>query len=134
MEDAFSLFNDLNLKIDEMSGFFYTSPYPADSLANLISYLNTKPYIKARGFSAAGYTHYETGKINITPTFFDMTINNQEDWISTKKSLNLSDGDAEKYILIKVPSGTEHSWLKTLKKHDIVTWAELNCIGEFQPL
>jgi hypothetical protein len=27
MEDAFSLFNGLDLKIDEMSGFFYTSPY-----------------------------------------------------------------------------------------------------------
>jgi len=135
MEDAFSLFNGLDLKIDEMSGFFYTSPYPADSLPNLIAYLNTKPYINARGFSANGsYIHYQTGEINIAPLFFDMTINNQKDWISIKKSLKLSAGDAEKNVLIKVTPGTEQSWLKKPKNYNIITWTELNCFAEIIPL
>jgi hypothetical protein len=63
-----------------------------------------------------------------------MTINNQKDWISTKKSLKLSAGDAEKNVLIKVTPGTEQSWLKKLKNYNIVTWTELNCFAEIIPL
>ncbi|MBS0425617.1 MAG: hypothetical protein JSR71_14710 [Proteobacteria bacterium] len=134
IEDVFSLFNKLDLKIDEMSGFFYASPYPHDSLTSLINYLNTKPYINTRNFSASAYVHYQTGIINVTALFFDMTIENQQDWISSKKSFNLVDtkGDT-KNILIKVASGQENYWLKALKNYNIVTWTELNCIGQFQP-
>lgn len=134
IEDVFSLFNKLDLKIDEMSGFFYASPYPQDSLTSLLNYLNTKPYINTRDFSASAYVHYQTGIINVTTFFFDMTLENQQDWISSKQSLNLTDtkGDT-KNILIKVASGQENYWLKTLKQYNIVTWTELNCIGQFQP-
>ena len=74
IEEVFSLFNTLNLKIDQMSGFYYTSPYSPDSLASIINYLNTRPYIITRNFSANAYIHFQTKEINVTTTFFDMII------------------------------------------------------------
>ena len=38
IEEAFSLFNTLNLQVDELDGFFYTSPDPQDSLTSLLTY------------------------------------------------------------------------------------------------
>jgi hypothetical protein len=133
IEDAFSLFNSLDLPIDEMNGFFYTSPYSKDSLANLISYLNTKSYINARGFTASGFIHYQTGIINLTNIFFDMNAVNQQDWINTEKTLNLVDTKGgTKNIVLKVPVGQEKYWLGRLKESHMITWTELNCIEQIQ--
>ncbi|MBS1759372.1 MAG: hypothetical protein JST23_04535 [Bacteroidetes bacterium] len=133
IEEVFSLFNQLNLEIDEMTGFYYTSPYPQDSLTVLINYLNTKPYINTRNFSASAFVHYQTGIINVTTLFFDMTLPNQQDWINNEKSLQLTDTKNDtKNIFIKVAPGQENYWLKKLKNYNIVSWAELNCIGQIQ--
>ena len=117
-----------------MSGFFYTSPYPKDSLSILISYLNTKSYINTRDFSASAYVHFQTGIINVTTFFFDMNSTNQQDWINTKNLLKLfnTQGDT-KDIVLKVPVGQEKYWLNALKQNNIVKWTELNCIGQIQP-
>lgn len=134
IEQVFSLFNQLNLQIDQMNGFFYTSPFPQDSLLNLITFLNTKSYINTRNFSASAFVDYQTGIINVTTFFFNMNSSNQQDWIKTKKSLNLVDTKGEtKDIVLKIPVGQEKYWLKKLKTNSIVTWTELNCIGQFQP-
>lgn len=133
IEDVFSLFNTLNLKIDQMSGFYYTSPYSQDSLTSIISYLNTRPYINARNFSATAYIHYQTKEINVTSIFFDMNISNQRDWIRSRNYLNLVETkDVSKNILVKFAPGQEHNWLKRLEGYNIVEWVELNCIGQFQ--
>ena len=135
IENVFSLFDQLNLQIDEMNGFFYTSPYPQDSLTNLISFLNTKSYINTRDFSASAFVHYQTGIININTIFFDMDPDNQQDWVKTEKSLGLTDtkGDT-KNIVLKVPAGQEKYWLDNLKTNSIVTWTELDCIEQLHPL
>jgi len=135
IENVFSKFNQLNLQIDEMNGFFYTSPYPQDSLTSLITFLNTKSYTNTRDFSASAFIHYQTGIINITTIFFDMDVNNQQDWISTEKSLDLIDTKSDtKNIVLKVPVGQEEYWLNNLKTNSMVTWTELNCIGQYQLL
>jgi hypothetical protein len=132
IEEAFSLFNKLNLQVDQVSGFYYTSPYPKDSLANLIAYLNTKPYINTRNFSAtvsSVYSDYQTGVVTITNSLFGMTVTNQKDWINSKKLLMLVDKKtASKDISLKVPIGMEKYWLVKLKEYSIVTWTEFNCM------
>lgn len=106
IEEVFTIFNHLGLRIDEMSGFFYTSSYPQGSLAAIIDSLNTKSYIQTRGFSASAYVHYQTGIIYVTSLFFDMTLNNQKDWLFSKKYLKLTDTKGNtKNILVKVIPG-----------------------------
>jgi len=134
IQETFMFFNKLNLQIDEMNGFFYTSPYPKDSLISLLTYLNTKPYINTRGFSANAYVHYQTGIINVATVFFNMNSANQQDLIKTIQALKLVDtkGDT-KNVFLKVPVGQETYWIKKLKENGIVTWAELNCIEQILP-
>jgi hypothetical protein len=135
IQDVFRLFNKLNLPIDQMDGFFFSSPYPKDSLASLITYLNTKLYINTRGFSANAYVHYQTGTINVVTFFFNMNPVNQQDLIKTVQAFKLVDtkGDT-KNIVLKVPVGQEIYWLKKLKENSMVTWTELNCIEQILPL
>ena len=133
VEDVFSLCNRYGLQIDEMAGFFYTSPYPKDSLPGLVSYLDTKSYIDTRGFSGSAFVHYQTEIINVTTLFFDMNVSNQQDWINTKKLLKLVDTNGDtKDIVLKVPVGQEKYWLAALKQNKIVTWTELNCLNKMQ--
>lgn len=135
IEEAFSLFNKLNLQVDELDGFFYTSPFPQDSLTSLLAYLNTKSYINTRNFSADAYVHYQTGIINVVTVFFNMNIINQQDWIKSEKALHLVDTNGgTKYIVLKVSVGQEKYWVNQLKENSMVTWTELNCIGQVQPL
>ena len=135
IEEVFSLFYKLNLQIDQMGGFFYTSSYPQDSLTSLITYLNTKSYINTRSFSASAYVHYQTGIINVVTFFFNMNTINQQDWIRTEETLKLADTKGvTKNIVLKVPIGQEKYWLNKLKENSIITWTELNCIGQFQPI
>jgi len=64
-----------------------------------------------------------------------MDPNNQQDWINTEKSLDLIDTKSDtKNIVLKVPVGQEEYWLNNLKTNSMVTWAELNCIGQYQVL
>lgn len=134
IQEVFTLFNKLNLPIDQMDGFFFTSPYPKDSLTSLIAYLNTKPYINTRDFSANAYVHYQTGIINVVTLFFNMNPVNQQDLVKTVQALKLVDtkGDT-KNILLKVPVDQEKYWLKKLKENSMVTWTELNCIEQILP-
>jgi hypothetical protein len=134
IQEVFTLFSKLNLPIDQMDGFFFTSPYPKDSLTSLITYLNTKPYIHTRDFSANAYVHYQTGIINVVTSFFNLNPVNQQDLVKTIEALKLVDtkGDT-KDLFLKVPVGQETYWLKKLKENDMVTWTELNCIEQILP-
>jgi len=117
-----------------MNGFFFTSPYPKDSLTSLITYLNTKPYIYTRDFSASAYVHYQTGAINVVTFFFNMNPVNQQDLIKTVQALKLVDTNGDtKDIVLKVPVGEETYWLKKLRENGMVTWTQLNCIEQILP-
>ena len=63
-----------------------------------------------------------------------MNIINQQDWIKSEKALNLFDTKGgTKSIVLKVSIGQEKYWVNQLKENSIVTWTELNCIGQVQP-
>lgn len=129
-EEVFGLCNSLGLQIDQMTGFYYTSPYPKDSIPSLIAFLNTKPYITTRGFSATPsniFAHYQTGIVKVLISFWDMTPANQQDWIKTKNALKLENEPNDRNMLLLVPAGKEKSWADKLRLYNIVTWTELNC-------
>jgi hypothetical protein len=128
IEEAFTLFNNLKLQLDEMGGFLYTSPYPKDSLSSINSLLKTKSYINVRGFSAGAYMNDQTGVMIVEITFFNMNAANQQDWIKTKNILKLIDTQGPmKFVLLKVPVGEEKSWVARLGQNSIVTWPSLVC-------
>jgi hypothetical protein len=132
IEEVFSLFNRLDVKISKMSIYSYTSPYPQDSLASLVSYLRTKPYFEQGTLSPNGV--FLGGVILLSTHFFDMTPANQQDWIATKNALHLTEKPGlTKSVLLKVPEGKEKIWVFKLRPYDMVVWAELNCIGSARP-
>ena len=130
-EDVFKLMNNLHLKIENMSGFDYTTS-SVDS-ATLVVLLSSKPYFNTRGSSFNVWTHYQTKALHVTNTFWDMNINHQRDWITTQKSLGLTDTkNAYKYVLLIVPAGKENYWVHQLRHFNLVSWTQLDCIGEIE--
>lgn len=131
---VFDTLNKLNFKIDKMFGFYFNANLPADSLKSLLTFLNTKSYIKnGNGFSASGY-YYEPEKvIRVLCTYFDMNIANQSDFLHTVDSLKWVEKHAEKYMFIKIPEGSEKFWLEEFKKYPFIKWTELNSISQIDP-
>lgn len=127
LEQLFTYVNSFNLTIYEVTGFFYTTTIPKDSIPYIKTVLNAKPYINTRGFSASVWADYQTGVVHNTTFLWDMTIPNQQDYIQTKKLLRMTDAlSSTKYILIKVPVGQEMFWKDRFKSFSWVRWADLN--------
>ena len=128
VEEVFAFFNTLQLRIDMMSGFFYASPYPVDSIFSLKAQFSQKAYINKGGFTPSVWAHYQTGVVQVTNLLWHMDVANQQDWIAIKNALNLSDthGDTKNVLLI-VPEGREKEWAATLRQSNLVKWTELNC-------
>src|SRR5882724_3489082 len=134
IEQAFSFVDSNNLSIESMSGFFYTNPYPEDSLPGLISYLDTKPYINAKGFHANAYINHQTGLLTLASTLYNMDLASQHDWANMANQLQLTDlNNDTKYMILLVPDGMENYWVTTFLHNDQVKWAELNCILQADP-
>ncbi len=108
LEQLFSYINSYNLSIDQVSGFFYNTIIPKDSISYIKAVLNIKPYINTQGFSASVWAHYQTDIVYNTTFLWDMTVVNQLDYIQTKNFLRMTDMFSKtKNILIKVPVGQE---------------------------
>jgi hypothetical protein len=129
---VFDLMNDNDVFIDQMSGFFYYSALPTDSLDYVINQLKSKTYFNKRGFAGgSAYVHALDNRITVVQSFFEMDADAQQDWLTTIDELQLKDlGNDTRNLLIKVTPGTENFWMNTFKNHPEVTWVDLNWYGD----
>jgi hypothetical protein len=129
VEAVFDLMNEFELSIDQMSGFDYFSPWPQDSIESLIQYFSSISYLNKNGFGPFVFYSETDNKITILPLLYDMNLINQTNWLNNLDKMELIDCEGNfKNLLLKVPEGTEMSWVKKLKEYDIVRWSELNYI------
>jgi hypothetical protein len=134
IEESFDLVNQYGFIIDEASGNHYTSSLPSDSLDYVINYLNSKEYINHSGFKAVKegsvYLQYQTKVLTVNCILWNMTIENQRDWIQTKSILKLTDKSNYRSMIFNVPGKQEKMWVLTFKHMEEIRYAELNCIME----
>ena len=141
--DAKTVFDTLNhfdLYIAQMTNFYYHLDYPADSVSSLINLFNQKPYInyydgmfqwEATTVNIS-YSH-EAKKIEIFCSEFDMTTDNQADFLTLIDSLNMIPVSSNnRWMVLKVPVGMEEYWVDKLKKYPFVKSAEWNYIYEIK--
>lgn len=130
-ETLFDIVNQYNLTIDQVSADKYESGLPSDSLDYVVNYLNSKDYINNNGFSAVKggsvYLHYQTNVLTVTCPLWNMTLENQQDWINTKSILKLTDESRSRSLILSVPIGQEIKWATTLNHTENIRYAELNC-------
>ena len=128
IHEVFDLMNENGITIDHMSGFFYYSTLPTDSLDYIVSELRNKEYFNKRGFKGgSAYNHAIEHRIVVAETFFEMNLPAQNDWLLSMEKLELKDLDNDtRYLLIKVEPGTEELWLDRFRNHPYVKWVELN--------
>jgi hypothetical protein len=130
LERLFAYVNPLNVTIDHITGYVYTTTMTKDSIPFIKATLNSKSYVNTRGFSATVWPHYQTDIVYNTTNLWNMTLANQQDYIQTKKFLKMTDKPSStKYMLIKVPIGQEIYWKNKFKTFSWVQWADLNEIG-----
>jgi len=130
MEEIFDYTNNLHLPIAQMSGFVFTSPWPADSIPTMTAFLNTQPYIKSNGFSASVWMSFNTNILTVSNPYWNMGAASQQAWLKTKRTLGLTQilgGSNLVDLMVKVPVGEERRWVEDLKTSPLVSWAELNC-------
>jgi hypothetical protein len=132
LEQLFGFVNPLNLYIDELMGYHYTTTISKDSIPYIKAILNSKPYINSRQFSASVRAHYQTQIVRNTTMLWDMTPANQQDYIQTLNTLFMTDElSTTKCMLLKVPVGQEQYWIDIFNSFSWVSWTEVNCIGGF---
>lgn len=130
IERVFQLANAQQFALSEMSGFYYTSALPNDSLAYVLSVLKSKPYCTQRGFTGSAYISAVDKSFWEVSLFFNMDAASQQDWLATVPLLRLTDAATDtRYVLLKVPAGQEKFWRAELRKNSLVKWTELNSIG-----
>jgi hypothetical protein len=134
---AFRLADSLNFTITGLSGFFYNSNLPKDSLAYVRKVLLSKPYFDRNGIAAnntySAYFNTDDAKIRITNSFFDMDAARQQDWRATMQQLQLVLIPATTaYMQLQVPVGEEKYWRTELRTSPLVKWTELNSIVPMQ--
>lgn len=136
INEVFDLFNDNELAIDQMSGFFHYSTLANDSLNFVIQELKPKGYLNKRGFNGgSAFISVTEDRITVTEFFFEMDPDSQQDWLVTEDKLNLQAlGNDTRNVLIKVPVGTEQYWMGFLLEENSVTWVELNIVGGHSPM
>jgi len=134
VEQSFDLFNGFSFHIESLMGAVYESSLSGDSIHYVIEFLNSKDYINRNGFGAVEggsvYLHYQTQVLTVVCGFWDMTIENQQDWIKTKSILKLTEKRSPTTFVLTVPVGEEKEWVTTFENRDIVRWVELNCYAE----
>lgn len=133
LEQLFTSINPFDLTVDQITGYVFTTTIPSDSIQYIKAVLNSKPYINTRQFSASVWAHYQTDIVHNTTILWDMTVQNQQDYIQTKNFLRMTDKlSPTKNMLIKVPIGQEVFWKDKFKTFTWVRWTDLNWIGGFQ--
>jgi hypothetical protein len=134
IEQSFDLINSYGLQIDAVMGHYYESSLAGDSIQYIVDYLNSKDYINTNGFRAieggSVCIHNQTGTLTVFCNLWDMTIENQEDWIETISILKLTERSSPRSFVLTVPIGEEKEWVTTFKNIDSIKWAEWNCYAE----
>lgn len=121
----FGLINSFNFPVNRMSGQYYVSQLPPDSLPYVNQTLATKSYLNKAGWSG-GPAYMAKGKIHLFPWFYKMDKESQQDWLSTIELLQLNeDTTHQQYFFIEVPKGMEEHWRDELRKEEIVASANL---------
>lgn len=131
LKTVLDVFNQLNFEIKQMQGFYYSINLPADSLAPLLNYLNSKPYINIPDAWKA-YAFYVPSEkvIKICSGFFNMSKIAQYDLLNTIQQKHWIDRHEDyKYIFLKIPVGTERYWENELLKYPFIKWSELNVLS-----
>ncbi len=138
MESAFALANKYNLTIQQILGYTYITPYPADSISSLTAYLNTKKYIDTFGWKVTVEKNV-FGSIWVLANYRYMDAAAQSDWIKTKGQLQLTEdipastiADSLKDMTLLVPIGQEQALLNVIQQDPSVTWVQLNYIEHVQ--
>jgi hypothetical protein len=93
--------------------------------------LNSKKYIDIGAFSANVFPYYLTQVVYNASILWNMSIPNQQDFITTKNLLKMTDNlSSTKYMLLKVPTGQEEYWKNKFQTLSWVKWTELNYIAQ----
>lgn len=120
--------NELKFDIRQMNGFAYNGNPAENSDYTLIEILNQKSYINVGGWGATQYNVYLDpigNTIKIFNTFFNMTLENQQDLLSLLSTLHLEDDLSEtKSMYLSVPVGSEAYWKTQMMTYPFVKWAE----------
>lgn len=128
IRDIFDLMNENGVAIHRMSGFFYYSMLPGDSLNYVIRELQNQDYFsEGKASEKSVYVHAIENRIRVIGSFAEMPYPAQQDWLKTIDDLELKDLDNDtRYVYIKVEPGTEKAWLGRFTDHPYVKWVELN--------
>jgi hypothetical protein len=131
IEQSFDLVNGYGFHVDAVFGHYYESSLHSDSITYIVDYLNSKNYINTNGFKAVEgasvYLHSQTGVLTVFCNLWDMTIENQEDWIETMSILKFTEQLGARAFVLTVPTGEEKEWVTTFKNLDNIRSADLNC-------
>jgi hypothetical protein len=126
LEESFNIISSYGFTVFSVGGNEYESTLPIE---NVVDYLNTKNYINYNGLSA-----YKTYLSTVAFIFWNMTDENQKDWIETKSILKLTDiSTISRYLVISVPVGQEKKWMTFFKNDNNFSYAQLNCTNQIKP-
>lgn len=135
ISEVFAAMNNKEIFIDQMSGFYYYSTFPSDSLEYIKNNLKDKSYLNKNGFTGGSAFISPENRITVTQFYFEMNKANQEDWLDTMEALKLESLENDtRNILVKVSPGTEKVWMKFFRSQPYVKWVELNEYADIEPL
>ncbi len=130
IEKTFDFINEFGLPIERLTGILmYHSTLSNDSIDYVSDYLKAKPYTdNGKIFTTVYISGSGDPHIGVSPQLFNMhSLENQKDWLDTVTKLKLvlrTESILDSFTLrIRVPIGSEKSWLKKMEKHDIVELA-----------
>lgn len=104
-----------------------TTPLPPDSARRVASYLAVKTYLKV--FPPRLDEHGDSSTV-VVDYFYRMTREDFSDWMVTRASLGLIESPSRgKWVVLRVPVGTELEWIRELKKLVMVRCLTPNFYG-----
>jgi len=124
---------DLNLPIKSIDGFKYFAVVGEDSCEIIKSILNSKEYLTYQG-RVPVYIVTDS-IITIKLTFFNFGQEEANDWFEVVSEISLIEDLSEigffKWGVLKTPEGYEEFWINKLSEYEIIRWAELNYIYDW---
>ncbi|RPD49849.1 hypothetical protein DNI29_03365 [Hymenobacter sediminis] len=110
----FTLANARGLSVVYVFPARYSSTLPSDSLDYLRRQLATKAYANAPDWPVQIAHNVQTNTVQLTIRLVDMTVPNQQDWLTTVQDLRLQELPGGKSALLQVPIGEEKRWVAEL--------------------
>ncbi len=124
VEHIYTIINSLNLKIQRLNGFIYTSLLPIDSLDYVRSFLSTKSYL---WITNENTIYVSQNSIKVYCTFIEFDEAAISDWFITKEKLQLNSINT-KYRdgIIEVPINEEIKWARAFREYMELRWITLD--------